>query len=63
MRKFLYGVIVGVAIMGCVHKGLNLYENLNSRVSAIEGYLQQLDRALRGQSSVVVQPGTDRIRA
>lgn len=62
MRKFLYGVLVGATIMAGVHIGLGLYSDLNRRVGAIEGYLQQLDRMIR-QGSNDVAPATDRVRA
>jgi len=49
MKKFLLGVLVGASLMGCVHVGLNLYEDLHTRVSRVEGYIRQLDLMLRSQ--------------
>jgi hypothetical protein len=62
MRKFLYGVLVGATIMGGVHVALDLYSDLNRRLGAVEGYLQQLDRIMR-QGSNDVAPAADRVRA
>jgi hypothetical protein len=57
MRKFFYGVLVGALIVGLLHGALNLYENHERRLGAIEGYLRQLDSMIRQSSAPADVPG------
>ena len=61
-KKFLTGVLVGMAVMFVLLTAVAKYDEFSRRLGFVEGYIQQLDKYLREQSHAV-QPRSDRVRA
>lgn len=49
LRDFLLGVLVGALLAVTTFEIVSAYDRMNMRVTYIEGYLAQLDRALRSR--------------
>lgn len=45
--SFLAGMLIGAVLLSAVWIGVDLYTDLNERLSMVEGYLRQLDAMLR----------------
>ena len=46
MTKFLGGVLAGVIVMSVMWTGVELYRDLNVRLSQVEGYIFMLDQMM-----------------
>lgn len=47
IRSFLLGALIGVLFSAGVFTELTIYTSVNTRLSAIEGYIRGLDQFLR----------------
>jgi len=64
-KNFLVGVLVGMALMFATLTVVETYRDLNTRLGFVEGYIQQLDQAIRGAQGLQMQvaPSRDLMRA